>query len=233
MNTETSGIVSTFRTNSKSDTLSQTLTIGVSTETNMIKNPWLMFVGGLMIGLVLGYVIAERQAVPPAVSLAPPSGPAVSSAPQNVAAQDSGSPGPAEVEKQLGEIRNLLAKNPGDSALLVAQGNIYFDAKRWEEARLSYEEAIETIPDDPNVLTDLAVVYRNLDKPERALEILAKVISAAPKHWQAVYNRVIIMHFDLHLHDEAIEALGQLEKLAQKNSQIPDLGGLASQVRHQ
>ena len=219
--------------NSKSDTLSQTPAIGVRTEMAMTKNPWLTFVGGLMIGLVLGYVIAERQAVPPAVSLAPPSGPSASSAPQKVAAQNSGSPGPAEVEKQLSEIRNLLAQNPGDAALLVALGNIYFDAKRWEEARLSYEEAIETLPDDPNVLTDLAVVYRNLDKPERALEILAEVINAAPKHWQAVYNRVIILHFDMHKHDEAAAALDALESLAKDDSRIPDLGGLAAQVRHQ
>jgi tetratricopeptide (TPR) repeat protein len=203
------------------------------TESKMIKNPWLMFVGGLMIGLVVGYVIAERQAVPPAVSLAPPSGPSVVAASQQAAVQNPGSPGPAEVERQLGEIRNLLAKNPGDGRLLVAQGNIFFDAKRWEEARLSYEEAIETIPGDPNILTDLAVVYRNLGKPERALEILAQVIEGAPDHWQAVYNRVIVLHFDLHSHDEAVEALGELEKLAENNSQIPDLSGLASQVRHQ
>ncbi|RLE17854.1 MAG: hypothetical protein DRJ65_22195 [Acidobacteria bacterium] len=203
------------------------------TESEMIKNPWLMFVGGLMIGLVLGYVIAERQAVPPAVSLAPPSGTSAGSVSQQAAVQNPGSPGPAEVERQLGEIRNLLAQNPGDARLLVAQGNIYFDAQRWEEARLSYEEAIETTPDDPNLLTDLAVVYRNLDKPERALEILAQVIEAAPDHWQAVYNRVIVLHFDLHSHDEAVAALGELEKLAETNPQIPDLSGLAAQVRHE
>ena len=199
----------------------------------MTKNPWVMFVGGLMIGLVLGYVFAERQAVPPAVSLAPPSGASAVPASQPGTGQNSGSPGPAEVERQLGEIRNLLAQNPGDGRLLVAQGNIYFDAQRWEEARLSYEEAIESIPGDPNILTDLAVVYRNLGKPERALEILAEVTENAPEHWQAVFNRVIVLHFDLHRHDEAVAALGVLEQLAQSNSQIPDLTGLASQVRHE
>ncbi|MEN8164121.1 MAG: tetratricopeptide repeat protein, partial [Acidobacteriota bacterium] len=147
--------------------------------------------------------------------------------------QNPGSQASAEVERQLVELRNLLAKNPGDAGVLVALGNTYFDSQRWEEARLSYEEAIESIPDDVNVLTDLAVVYRNLGKPERALEILGHVIEVAPDHWQAVYNRVIVLHFDLHSHDEAVEALGALEQLAQSNSQIPDLSGLAAQVRHQ
>ncbi len=199
----------------------------------MTKNPWFMFVGGLMIGLVIGYVVAERQAVPPAVSLAPPSGAAVAPASQPPMGEIPGSQGSAEVERQLAEVRNLLAKNPGDANLLVALGNIYFDAQRWEEARLSYEEAIESIPDDVNVLTDLAVVYRNLGKPERALEILGHVIEVAPDHWQAVYNRVIVLHFDLHSHDKAVEALIALEDLAQSNPQIPDLSGLAGQVRHE
>jgi len=199
----------------------------------MTKNPWFMFVGGLMIGLVIGYVVAERQSVPLAVSLTPPSGAVAAPASQSSMGQNSGSQASAEVERQLAEIRNLLEKNPGDDSLLVTLGNIYFDAQRWEEARLSYEEAIESIPDDVNVLTDLAVVYRNLGKPDRALEILGHVIEVAPEHWQAVYNRVIVLHFDLHSHDEAVEALVVLEELAQRNPQIPDLSGLAAQVRHQ
>lgn len=199
----------------------------------MTKNPWFMFVGGLMIGLVIGYVVAERQGVPPAVSLAPPSGAASVPAAQPPVGQNPPSQGSMEVERQLIEIRDLLEKNPGDARLLVAMGNIYFDAQRWEEARMSYEQAIETIPDDVNVLTDLAVVYRNLGRPERALEILGHVIELAPDHWQAVYNRVIVLHFDLHSHDEAVEALGTLEQLAQSNPQIPDLSGLAAQVRHE
>ncbi len=199
----------------------------------MTKNPWFMFVGGLMIGLVVGYMVAERQAVPPAVSLAPPSGASAAPVSQPQMGQNPGSQGSLEVERQLAEMKNLLAKNPGDGRLLVAIGNIYFDAQRWEEARLSYEEAVETIPDDVNVLTDLAVVYRNIGKPERALEILGHVIEVAPDHWQAVYNRVIVLHFDLHSHDEAVEALEALELLAQSNPQIPDLSGLASQVRHE
>ena len=199
----------------------------------MTKNPWIMFVAGLMIGLVLGYVFAERQAVPPAVSLAPPSGTSVAPASQQAMMQNPVSPGAIEIENNLAEIRNLLAQNPGEASLLVAMGNIYFDAQRWEEARLSYEEAIETIPEDVNVLTDLAVVYRNIGQPERALEILAEVIEIAPEHWQAVYNRVIVLHFDLHHHDQAVQALEALEQLAQSNSQIPDLSGMAAQVRHQ
>jgi tetratricopeptide (TPR) repeat protein len=199
----------------------------------MTKNPWLFLLAGLIIGLVIGYIIADHQLVQPPVSLAPPSSASPMNAPAPVMKEQRPSTGASEVERQISEIRGLLAENPGDPVLQVALGNIYFDAQRWEEARLSYEEAVETTPDDANVLTDLAVVYRNLGKPERALEILAQVIDIAPKHWQAVYNRVIVLHFDLHRHEEAIEALDELEALARENPQIPDVSGLAEQVRHQ
>lgn len=199
----------------------------------MTKNPWMMFIAGLMVGLVVGYVFAERQSIPPTMSLAPPG--AASSAPgsQPAMMQNPATLGASEVESNLAEIRNLLAQNPGDARLLVAMGNIYFDAQRWEEARLSYEEAVETIPDDVNVLTDLAVVYRNIGNPDRALEILGEVIEMAPEHWQAIYNRVIVLHFDLHHHDDAVQALEVLEGMAENNPQVPDLSGLAAQVRHQ
>ena len=199
----------------------------------MTKNPWLFLLAGLIIGLVMGYMIADHQLVQPAVSLAPPSSASPMTAPGPAIKEQRPSTGASEVERQISEIRGLLAKNPGDAVLQVALGNIYFDAQRWEEARLSYEEAVETTPDDVNVLTDLAVVYRNLGKPERALEILAQVIDMAPKHWQAVFNRVIVLHFDLHRHEEAIEALNALEALARENPQVPDVSGLAEQVRHQ
>ena len=38
----------------------------------MYKNPWFTLVTGLMIGLVMGYIFAERQAVPPAKAVVPP-----------------------------------------------------------------------------------------------------------------------------------------------------------------
>ena len=81
------------------------------------------------------------------------------------------------------------------------------------------------------MLTDLAVVYRNLGQPEEALTTLDHVLSVAPQHWQARFNRVVILHFDLHEHEAAEKALAELEALAAENPQIPDLSTLQQEVR--
>ncbi len=200
----------------------------------MIKNPWFTLLVGLMIGLTLGYVLAERQPVPPAKALVGAAPAASGSFPEGhpPVAADSADTGASEVERQAEEIRGLLVQSPGDFGLTVALGNLYFDAQRWEESRMWYEQALEIQGDDPNVMTDLAVAYRNLKRPERSLEILDSVVAAAPDHWQAWYNRVVVLHFDLHDHDEAVRTLEVLEGLAESNPQIPDLSAVAEQVRH-
>ena len=113
---------------------------------------------------------------------------------------------------------------------MVALGNLYFDAGRWTESRLWYERAIEAGGRDANVVTDLAVVYRNLQQPERSLELLGQALEEEPGHWQAVYNQVVVLHFDLHRHDEAAQALERLKVIASANPEVPDLAALEAEV---
>jgi tetratricopeptide (TPR) repeat protein len=193
-----------------------------------------MLVIGLMVGLVLGYVFAERQTIPPASAAARPQPASDSGLPQGHPPVEEGSGGGAEsmqLARQAKELEDMLAQSPDDPRIMVALGNLYFDASRWSESRLWYERAMQIEGGDPNVITDLAVVYRNLQQPEKSLELLGQAIEVAPEHWQAWYNSVVVLHFDLHRHDEAGEALDQLKRLAESNSQIPDLAALEAEVR--
>lgn len=197
----------------------------------MFKNPWFTLLLGLMVGLVVGYVLAERQSVPPArmpTAAAAQQGLPTGHPPMPGA---SGAAADSQVEAQAAELRQLLAASPGDRGLMVALGNLYFDAARWEEARLWYENGLEGGGNDPNVVTDLAVVYRNLQRPERSLELLQQATAVDPDHWQAWYNTVIVLHFDLHRHDEAEKALSELERLEASGVGVPDLTGLQAEVR--
>jgi len=201
----------------------------------VFKNPWFMLVIGLMIGLVLGYVFAERQSVPPAKSVARPQPQADEALPDGHPPIEAGGSGGgaemAQLARQAKELEDMLAQSPGDPRIMIALGNLYFDAGRWTDSRMWYERAVEIEGSDPNVLTDLAVVYRNLKQPEKSLELLGRTIEVAPEHWQAWYNTVVVLHFDLHRHDEAAEALDRLKRLASSNPDIPDLSALEAEVR--
>ena len=89
------------------------------------------------------------------------------------------------LRQQVSEIQGLLASNPNDAGLMAAMGNVYFDAGRWTEARDWYEKSLQVTGDNSDVLTDLAVVYRNLDQPQRAIELLDRAIALDSNHWQA------------------------------------------------
>ena len=89
---------------------------------------------------------------------------------------------------------------------------------------------MQIVSDDPNIITDLAVVYRNLQQPDKSLELLNQAIAIRGDHWQAWYNKVVILQFDLHDHDQAASALKTLQGLRANNPSIPDLSGLEKEV---
>ncbi len=189
------------------------------------------FLIGLMIGLALGYVLAERQPVPPAKALRasqpagdealPPGHPPLE---QQAPAQD------AEFQRQVQSLTTMLADDPKNVQVITALANLYFDHSKWQDAQTWYLKSLELKPGDPNVMTDYAVVLRNLGKGQEALDLLNKVLDKEPGHWQALYNKVIVLNFDLHRHDKALEALHQLEKMRSSHPDIPDLTPLRKQI---
>jgi tetratricopeptide (TPR) repeat protein len=200
----------------------------------MFRNPWFTLVFGLMAGLVLGYMFAERQSVPPAKAVRLGINPAGG---QNEPLPDGHPPvegqsaaATQQLRQQVGEIEGLLAANPEDPKLLAAMGNVYFDASRWNEARGWYEKSLAVAPNDVDVITDLAVSLRNLQQPQQTIELLDRALALAPDHWQALYNKVVVYQFDLHEHDNAAEALSRLQELKQQNPAIPDLTAISKEV---
>ena len=200
----------------------------------MHRNPWFTLILGLMAGLIIGYVLAERQSVPPAKAVRPGPSPQAAQAeelPEGHPPVDGASgAGAQRLRQQVAEIEGLLAADPDDAGLLAAMGNIYFDASRWSEARDWYEKSLQVSSGDPNVLTDLAVVHRNLGEFQRTIELLDQAIAINSGHWQAWYNKVVVYQFDLHEHDAAADALRTLQELKKSDSTIPDLSGLEKEV---
>ncbi len=208
----------------------------------MYKNPWFTLVIGLMVGLALGYVFAERQPIPPgkALRLGAPPAAQNSGLPDGHPPVGEGAPNPETkfFEQQIAEIRGRIAQNPGDVGLKVEMGNSFFELARttgnprhWQESRVWYETAMaEGRGNDPDVLTDLGVVLRNLELFDRSVEALDRAIAVEPDHWQAWFNKVIVLNFDLHDHDGAREAFRRLKEIAAQNPEVPDLTAIEAEV---
>jgi len=189
------------------------------------------FLIGLMIGLALGYVLAERQAIPPAKAIRPAQqGGGEALPPGHPPLEEQAPAQDVEFQRQVQSLTTMLADDPQNVQVITALANLYFDHSKWNDAQTWYLKSLELKPGDINVMTDYAVVLRNLGKGQEALDLLNKVLQKEPGHWQALYNKVIVLNFDLHQHDKALEVLNQLEKMRSTHPDIPDLTPLRKEI---
>lgn len=199
----------------------------------MFKSPWFTLILGLLIGFLLGYVFGESQQVqrpdaqPPAKPAELPQGhPPVDTASMPAPA----GPSPQVVASQVAELEQMLANDPANARIMVALGNLHFDASQWPNAVTWYERSLAIAPNDPDVMTDLAAAHNALGQYERAIELLDRVIAGHPRQWQAWYNKAVVLSSGLGRHVEARWALDQLEELRKSNDKIPDSAGLAAAI---
>lgn len=157
----------------------------------MKKETFLLVAVVLVVGLIIGYMMAQKG-----------TGPGQATAP-------SQSPGPApivNVEKKVNEIKNVLAADPTNRNAWVALGNTYFDDNQFIEAIDAYDKALELQPDDPDVLTDQGVMFRELGWFDKAIENFSKASELDPNHANSLFNLGIVYRHDLQDFPKAIEA---------------------------
>jgi len=199
-----------------------------------VRNAAFTLILGLMVGFGIGFVVGERQPIKPVRAVEQPTSGRQAALPEGhpPIGETGSAPDQADrLTEQAQQLMARLAQTPDDPQLMVALGNVYYDSKRWSEARTWYEKALEQEPDNPDVVTDLAVVYRNLSQPEKSIELLDQAIALRADHWQAWHNKAVIFHFDLHRDQEAAQALERLAEIRASNPNMPDFTDLEAAVR--
>jgi len=105
------------------------------------------------------------------------------------------------------------AGQPGNLDAKVTLGNIYYDRGNFEAARGWYEQAVALDGRDANVLVDLGVCYRNLGGFEKALDLFDRALAIEDGKKQALYNKVVVLAFDLERPKEALVPVERLKAL--------------------
>lgn len=185
---------------------------------------------GILFGFGLAHAIANRPGTPPAQEAAAeipsPAGPPAPSQIPSGGMGSAGGGGAAPMMAELQRLQQHVRDHPEDGAAWTRIANLYHDAEMFPQAVGFYEKALTLLPDDPNVLTDLGVCYRGVGEPEKALTAFARAEKADPRHWQSVYNQVVV-YGDLKRQAEAEAALRRLEAV---NPQAPGLADLRQAV---
>lgn len=108
-------------------------------------------------------------------------------------------------QEDVGELRRAVEE-------LVRLGNQAFDEGErrrdpllFARAIAAYEQALKLRPGDPNVQTDLGIAYRNIGRPDRAIEHFQAAQASDPRHLQSQVNLAVV-YLDLGEAQKAAEA---------------------------
>jgi len=184
---------------------------------------------GLLLGFAAAYLYLERSGRGGAVAPADPHAGLQgfqAGATRDLPGSGGGAPSislnPA-LRQRITELEGALAKDPGNADLLVQLGNTAYDAEDWRLAVDAYERSLKVRGDDPNILTDLGVSYRSLGESDKALSMFDRALKVEPGHWQATFNKIVVLGIDK---GEMAKARELLARLKASGQQVPALDQL-------
>lgn len=194
----------------------------------MNKDSLISAVFGILLGFIAGYllheVMASRQP-PRMVAGAQGTAPGTQSMPG-----PGGPPGgppeqgsPQALQQEMQGLERFIQENPDNAEAIRRLADLNFEQQRWPQARDLYTRFLELQPGNPDVLSDLGVVYRGLQDYPKALAQFDEAQRRMPDHWQSRFNEAIVLAFDLKRYDEAEQVLAELEKLQPNNPNVAQL----------
>ena len=142
---------------------------------------------GFVAGLVVGVVIMNFTGST--------GGTRVSDAPAPITGQQQPGPDRIKLQREIAQAEEIVRKDPQNYQAWVQIGNDYFDLGEAQKSVDAYQRALAIKGDDPNVLTDMGVMYRQLKDFPKAAAAFRKAMAVAPNHPQSRMNLgVVLMH---------------------------------------
>jgi len=127
------------------------------------------------------------------------------------------------------------AAGEGGASNEVAQGWLaragqFYDAGKWEDAKNAYLRYLEENPDDVGATADLGVCYKELGDYDRALRNFDRALVLDPGHWQALYNKIIVLGFNVGKKAEAKKLIRELRRMQPNNPEVAQLAQKVAQL---
>ena len=120
-----------------------------------------------------------------------------------------GAGSPSDYQQRIMTAEKIVANDPKNRQVWVQLGNDYFDTGQSQKSINAYAKALELKPDDPNVLTDQGVMFRQEKQFDRAIANFERAQQIDPKHLQSLYNQGLTYSQDLKQADKAIVAFNK------------------------
>lgn len=163
------------------------------------------FLAGLLIGFMIGAQSRSGSAPVPAVTAAAPAPMAPAQPPMEGAAM----PNP-QAAQQIAQLEMMVLQDPKNHDAWVVLGNHYFDSHQHQKAADAYGKALALKPNNPDVLTDQGVMFKDMGQFDKAIANFKKASQLDPKHAQSQFNLGVVYATDLNKPEEAAKAWKKL-----------------------
>ena len=144
------------------------------------------FIAGATVAILKGTKGTKKTALVQKPQMAPPGAPV-----QAPLARDS-----IEDASQIKTLKEIVKKDPKNLPAWVELGNLYFDTDQPKEAIEAYSQYLAVKPDNPDVRTDMGIMYRKVGQFDRAIEEFRKAAQSDPKHTNSRYNIGLVLLHD-------------------------------------
>jgi cytochrome c-type biogenesis protein CcmH/NrfG len=151
------------------------------------------FISGATVAILRGTKGAEKPAMVQKPQMALPGAqiPSPSVPGSAPSARDS-----IEVASKINTLKEIVKNDPKNLPALVELGNLYFDTDQPKEAIEAYSRYLAIKPDNPDVRTDMGIMYRKLGQFDKAIEEFRKAAQSDPKHVNSRYNIGLVLLHD-------------------------------------
>jgi tetratricopeptide (TPR) repeat protein len=104
--------------------------------------------------------------------------------------------------------------DPVNAKAWIAIGNRYFDLHQRQKAIEAYNKALQLDPNNPDILTDQGVMYREIGAFDHAIANFEKANTIDPRHLTSLLDLGVLYAQDLKDEDKAIKAWTRLIRIA-------------------
>jgi len=144
------------------------------------------FISGATVAILRGTKGAEKPAMVQKPQMVPPGAPV----------QAPKGPDPLEAASKINTLKEIVKKDPKNLPAWVELGNLYFDTDQPKESIEAYSQYLAIKPDNPDVRTDMGIMYRRLGQFDKAIEEFRKAAQSDPKHVNSRYNIGLVLLHD-------------------------------------
>ena len=186
----------------------------------------MLIAGGIGAGLIVGVILGIKLFAPS------PAGAPASSAPAPVS---PGAPaaGPDRIKLQatVRQLEEIVRNDPKNLQALVQLGNAYFDAEMPRPSIETYRKALALNDKDPNVWTDMGIMYRAVGDYSASIESFRKAMAISPMHPESRMNLGVVYYYDLKNTPAAVQAWEEFLRLEPSGPRADQVRGQIAQVK--